>query len=105
MDNFKFFTELNPENLRKAMQELNNSGYEITNIATRDMDNEFILFYKEKNTTIPTKEDLAKNVNLEPNSNIQIIPNIGQEKSYMDYAKQYWYVIAVAIGIAIYYFL
>lgn len=100
MNNFKFYSGISEENVRKAINELTSQGFETGKHKYLEMNDTFIIYYKEKNKTIPPQSDLMKDVHADAHPFNNPYPMIEHRNHLMDLAKEYWYVVIAVIGLA-----
>lgn len=97
---YKQYTPNSPEKIKEAMDELAKSQDEYVDIIPFPTNDFFVLFYREKDKTIPTEEDLVTY-----SSRIgQATEYTSESKGIVEYLKEYKIFVIIAAVIAIYYF-
>ena len=102
MKDFRFYKGISQESINKAFEEIKQEGHLVENIHFRDLDDQFIVFYNTIPKTKPTEEDLRKDVHTDvpPFDNRLSNPS----PTLQDYAKEYWYVLAIGGAFLFYWF-
>ena len=106
MDNFKFYSGINEDNLKKEIELLKKEGHSVTDMKFMDVEDQFILFYN-KDITKPSTADLQKDIHgdVPPFQNYypQDNPQRPMQNIIIEYLKEYWYV-AGFIGFGLFYY-
>lgn len=95
--NVRVFHPFTDESLEVALKKMKEDNLIVTGFGFRELQDKFYLFYKTKDMTEPSKEDIIKSRVGDPEIHKEILPK-AELSNMQKFIKDYFFLIIVVVG-------